>query len=56
MQMGTYWSGISSLHVEEVVQSADLLIFVGPIFNDYTTTGKMLPVPSQQYFHSTDVT
>jgi TPP-dependent 2-oxoacid decarboxylase len=37
--MGTYWSGISSPHVSQVVESADLMIFAGPIFNDYTTTG-----------------
>ena len=37
--MGTYWGSVSSVHVAEIVESADLLLFVGPIFNDYTTTG-----------------
>lgn len=37
--MGTWWTGISSPHVSQVVCSSDLMIFAGPIFNDYTTTG-----------------
>lgn len=44
--MGHYWPSVSSPFVSEVVESADLLIFVGPIMNDYNTTGwtALLPV------------
>jgi pyruvate decarboxylase len=37
--MGRYWPHVSSPHVSTVVESSDLYLFVGPIFNDYTTTG-----------------
>jgi pyruvate decarboxylase len=37
--MGTYWGNVSSPYVCEIVESSDLYIYVGPVFNDYTTTG-----------------
>uniref|UniRef100_A0A6B2L2B6 pyruvate decarboxylase n=1 Tax=Arcella intermedia TaxID=1963864 RepID=A0A6B2L2B6_9EUKA len=37
--MGTYWGNVSSPYVCEVVESADLYVYIGPVFNDYTTTG-----------------
>jgi pyruvate decarboxylase len=37
--MGIYWGSVSSPHCAEIVESADCYIFVGAIFNDYTTTG-----------------
>jgi len=37
--MGTYWGNVSTPFVCEIVESADLYIYVGPVFNDYTTTG-----------------
>jgi len=37
--IGTYWGNVSSPFVCEIVESADLYIYVGPVFNDYTTTG-----------------
>jgi len=37
--IGTYWGNVSSSYVCEIVESADLYIYVGPVFNDYTTTG-----------------
>jgi len=37
--MGTYWGNVSSPFVCEIVESSDLYIYVGPVFNDYTTTG-----------------
>jgi pyruvate decarboxylase len=37
--MGVYWGGISSPQVSDIVESSDLMIFVGPIFSDYTTSG-----------------
>ena len=37
--MGTYWAGLSSPHVINVVENSDLMIFVGAVLNDYTTVG-----------------
>mmetsp|Transcript_9215 Transcript_9215/g.24323 ORF Transcript_9215/g.24323 Transcript_9215/m.24323 type:complete len:614 (+) Transcript_9215:83-1924(+) len=37
--MGTYWGSVSSPGCCNIVESADLYIFVGPVFNDYTTVG-----------------
>jgi pyruvate decarboxylase len=37
--IGTYWGNISSPFCCETVESSDLYIFVGPVFNDYTTAG-----------------
>ena len=37
--IGTYWGQVSSPYVCETVESADIYVFVGPVFNDYTTTG-----------------
>jgi len=40
--IGTYWGAVSSPSVCETVEAADFYIFVGPRFNDYTTTGYSL--------------
>ena len=37
--MGTYWAGLSSPHVVNVVENSDLMVFVGAVLNDYTTVG-----------------
>jgi TPP-dependent 2-oxoacid decarboxylase len=37
--MGIYWGPVSSPGCSEIVESADLALFAGPIFTDYTTTG-----------------
>jgi pyruvate decarboxylase len=37
--IGTYWGMVSSPYTCEIVESADLYVYVGPVFNDYTTTG-----------------
>eukprot|EP00741_Cyanophora_paradoxa_P001692 tig00000498_g1642.t1 len=37
--IGTYWGMASAPFTCEVVESCDLYVFVGPIFNDYTTVG-----------------
>mmetsp|Transcript_10882 Transcript_10882/g.19058 ORF Transcript_10882/g.19058 Transcript_10882/m.19058 type:complete len:575 (+) Transcript_10882:67-1791(+) len=39
MFMGTYWGNVSSYGVCETVEACDTYIFVGPVFNDYTTVG-----------------
>ena len=38
--MGIYWGPVSSPGCSEIVESADLAIFAGPTFTDYTTTGR----------------
>ena len=37
--VGCWWGCVSSPHVQEIVESADLVVFAGAIFNDYTTVG-----------------
>ncbi|QDZ23792.1 pyruvate decarboxylase [Chloropicon primus] len=37
--IGTYWGQVSDPYVCETVESADFYLFIGPVFNDYTTTG-----------------
>eukprot|EP01042_Synura_sphagnicola_P001733 gene1733-2034_t len=37
--MGTYWGSVSSPHCAEIVESSDLIIAAGPVFNDFSTTG-----------------
>lgn len=39
LYMGTYWAGLSSPHVINVVENSDLMIFAGAVLNDYTTVG-----------------
>ncbi|GAB4857351.1 Pyruvate decarboxylase 3 [Ancistrocladus abbreviatus] len=40
--IGTYWGAISTSFCAEIVESADAYIFVGPIFNDYSSVGYSL--------------
>lgn len=38
--LGCYWGDISSPGVQQLVeQQADVLLFIGPVFSDYTTVG-----------------
>lgn len=37
--IGTYWGPVSSPAAGETVESADMYVFFGPNFNDYTTAG-----------------
>ena len=37
--IGTYWGHVSSPFCCEVVESADVVLALGPMFNDYTTVG-----------------
>lgn len=37
--MGVYWGPVSTPGCGEIVESADLCLFAGPVFTDYTTTG-----------------
>lgn len=40
--IGTYWGAVSTAFVSEIVESSDIYIFVGPIFNDYSSVGYSL--------------
>lgn len=46
--MGCYWAGVSSRHVQEIVESADLVLTAGAVFNDYTTVGWTSLLPSSK--------
>lgn len=37
--MGTYWGSVSTPGCSEICETSDGLLFVGPVFSDYTTTG-----------------
>ena len=37
--MGTYWGPVSSPGCDAIVESADLCLFAGPTFTDYSTAG-----------------
>lgn len=37
--IGTYWVEVSSPCCCEIVESSDVYLFAGPVFNDYTTVG-----------------
>ncbi|XP_024356342.1 pyruvate decarboxylase 1 isoform X1 [Physcomitrium patens] len=45
--MGTYWGAVSTPYCLEIVESADAYIFVGPIFNDYSSVGYSLLLKKQ---------
>nr|XP_043623917.1 pyruvate decarboxylase 1 isoform X2 [Erigeron canadensis] len=46
--IGTYWGAVSSSFVGEIVESADVYIFVGPIFNDYSSVGYSLLIKKEK--------
>lgn len=46
--IGTYWGAVSSNFVGEIVESADAYIFVGPIFNDYSSVGYSLLIKKEK--------
>ncbi|KAL9255209.1 Pyruvate decarboxylase 4-like protein [Drosera capensis] len=46
--IGTYWGAVSTSFVSEIVESADVYVFVGPIFNDYSSVGYSLLVKTEK--------
>ncbi|KAL9230686.1 hypothetical protein vseg_006004 [Gypsophila vaccaria] len=40
--IGTYWGAVSTAFCAEIVESADVYLFAGPIFNDYSSVGYSL--------------
>ncbi|KAK7332021.1 hypothetical protein VNO80_28767 [Phaseolus coccineus] len=46
--IGTYWGAVSTSYCGEIVESADAYIFVGPIFNDYSSVGYSLLIKKEK--------
>ncbi|CAD5174140.1 unnamed protein product [Musa acuminata subsp. malaccensis] len=46
--IGTYWGAVSTNYCGEIVESADAYIFVGPIFNDYSSVGYSLLIKKEK--------
>jgi TPP-dependent 2-oxoacid decarboxylase len=46
--IGCWWGSVSSAHVQETVESSDLVLFAGAIFNDYTTVGWTSEIPESK--------
>ncbi|XP_043701258.1 pyruvate decarboxylase 1 isoform X1 [Telopea speciosissima] len=46
--IGTYWGAVSSNFCGEIVESADAYMFVGPIFNDYSSVGYSLLIKKEK--------
>lgn len=46
--IGTYWGAVSSGFCGEIVESADAYVFVGPIFNDYSSVGYSLLIKKEK--------
>jgi TPP-dependent 2-oxoacid decarboxylase len=49
--MGCFWGGVSSRHVQGIVESADLILLAGGVLNDYTTVGWTTLLPPQKTVH-----
>lgn len=46
--IGTYWGAVSTNFCGEIVESADAYVFVGPIFNDYSSVGYSLLIKKEK--------
>ncbi|KDP21067.1 hypothetical protein JCGZ_21538 [Jatropha curcas] len=46
--IGTYWGAVSTSFCGEIVESADAYIFIGPIFNDYSSVGYSLLINKEK--------
>eukprot|EP00262_Sarcandra_glabra_P013682 TRINITY_DN385_c0_g2_i11.p1 TRINITY_DN385_c0_g2~~TRINITY_DN385_c0_g2_i11.p1 ORF type:complete len:582 (+),score=55.01 TRINITY_DN385_c0_g2_i11:179-1924(+) len=46
--IGTYWGAVSTSFCGEIVESADAYLFVGPIFNDYSSVGYSLLINKEK--------
>ncbi|KAG9159482.1 hypothetical protein Leryth_011017 [Lithospermum erythrorhizon] len=46
--IGTYWGAVSSSFCGEIVESSDAYVFVGPIFNDYSSVGYSLLINKEK--------
>lgn len=46
--IGTYWGAVSTNFCGEIVESADAYMFLGPIFNDYSSVGYSLLIKKEK--------
>lgn len=46
--IGTFWGAVSTSFCGEIVESADAYVFVGPIFNDYSSVGYSLLIKKEK--------
>ena len=46
--IGTYWGAASTCFCAEIVESADAYVFVGPIFNDFSSVGYSLLIKKEK--------
>lgn len=46
--IGTYWGAIGTAFCGEIVESADAYLFIGPIFNDFSSVGYSLLVKKEK--------
>ncbi|QHN81042.1 Pyruvate decarboxylase [Arachis hypogaea] len=46
--IGTYWGAVSTSFCGEIVESADAYVFIGPIFNDYSSVGYSLLIKKEK--------
>nr|AIE47262.1 pyruvate decarboxylase [Hevea brasiliensis] len=46
--IGTYWGAVSTGFCGEIVESSDAYVFVGPIFNDYSSVGYSLLIKKEK--------
>ena len=46
---GIYWAVLSSEATQEVVESSDAIVFVGPLVNDYNTAGYSHNLPPSEF-------
>lgn len=50
--IGTYWGPVSSPGTNEIVESANMYLFAGPRFTDYTTCGFSALINPQKLIHA----
>jgi pyruvate decarboxylase len=50
--IGTYWGPVSSPGCGEIVESANMYLFAGPMFTDYTTCGFSALINPQKLIHA----
>jgi len=50
--IGTYWGPVSSPGCSEIVESANMYLFAGPMFTDYTTCGFSALINPQKLIHA----
>ncbi|MCI0482619.1 MAG: pyruvate decarboxylase, partial [Candidatus Dadabacteria bacterium] len=50
--IGTYWGPVSSPGTAEIVESANMYLFAGPVFTDYTTCGFSSLIKPEKLIHA----